>query len=45
MHFFTLDTSCEKDTGIIVFLVVCAFPKCREGEVPTHLFYHLHVTK
>ena len=36
--FCPLDTSCEKDTGITVFLVVCGFPKCREGEITLHLF-------
>ena len=39
-----LDSSCKKDTGITV-LVVCGFPKCREGEVPPYLFYQSHVTK
>ena len=36
--FCPLDTSCEKYTGITVFLVVCGFPKCREGEVPRTYF-------
>ena len=43
--FCPLDTSCEKDTGITVFIVVCGFPMYREGVVPLHLFYHPHVTK
>ena len=43
--FGPLDTRCEKDTDITVFLVVCGFTKCREGEVPPHSFYHPHVTK
>ena len=41
----SVESSCEKDTGITVFIVVCAFPNCREGEVLRHLFYHPYVTK
>ena len=40
--FSPLDTSCENNTSVTVFLVVCGFPKCREGEVPPLLFYHPH---
>ena len=33
--FGPLDTCCEKDTDITIFIVVdlCGVPKCREGEV------------
>ena len=36
--FCLLDTSCEKDIGIAVILVVCGFSKCRDGKVPRSCF-------
>ena len=37
--FCPLDTFCEKDTGITVFILVCGFQKCREDEVPPALVF------
>ena len=38
--FCPLESSCKKDTDITPFLVGCGLPKCRDGEVPSHLFHH-----
>ena len=38
MHLVHWTLAVKRDTDMTVFLVVCGFPKCREGEVPLQLF-------
>ena len=43
MHLVHGTVLSKKDTGITVLLVVCGFPKCREGEVPPHFQPHYKI--
>ena len=46
-HFLNEKILCFWSAGHLSWghYLLYGFPKCREGEVPPHLFYHPHVTK